>query len=500
VTGITGQCTITGIPSFGMQVLFWKESTTISDLDITGQGDADQSDSIGLIENGNAILRGKVQRENIPFPKLLKDAIATFTFYLDKPASATGQAPLQMTATFRIDKVENELDEKTKTFWDMTIVAVRQGGLTASGFANNATTSALTPRPAGNKYLYRDRSKVYDPNSLQSTSDQTFAVWGITTDNDAAEVTAIGAILAAYSTAPQTNQKQVVATGRRLSSGVMMIAVHWGYKDTVDLATYPQMVSTRSALDPFTDRNSVVITSGITVANLANTLWGQFQGVPYSKSLSVMPLTPNQKLVNYDYHNIGYLVRGSTRSGARGIKAQMSGSTPQLWVNQFFQYSGTLGGSYTGRAMIVLDYLNDYSISIRDFIIYRIILGTTIPENSSSSINGVTLPDIGQLNYETFLGLPAKTAVYQGVKFKLNLGLTAAGNMNMLVGYSFHANSNGIINGVPNNIFNRRLIQQISALTYTGPGWYSAAALGFPGVVQPTVAAAGAFGAFVSLP
>lgn len=490
VTGVVDILVNNSTVQFGALVLIWKEDTKISSADATGQGSGGLSSSQSLLEKGSVILQCKFRRDIIPFPQALKNSQGVVTFTLSKAIPGSGQADIKMSATYRFTDVAVEYDEKDKEMWAGTIIGDRVDALTTSGWANNATQSSLASNGTGNSYLYAGRQKFYDPYALRDTSDQAFLVWGMAADTDAQEVTSIAAILTAYSTPPQTLEKQHHAVGMRLSDTVMRITVHWSPRDIKDDTLFPHQVSTRSVINPFIDRDPQIFTSAATVANLANQVFKNFQSVAYAKAITVTPLTPGKKLVTFEYQNIGYLVRGKTRSGARQVEAKIVSNKPQLYVLQAFAYSAA-------RTLLILQRQYDYTANIRDFTIFRQILGTTIPENSGSSINGITLPDIGTINASSFLGLAAKTVLYQGVNFKVNLGLTANGALSMLIGYAFHSSSLGIVQGVPTGIFNRRLSKQINPAAFTTAGWYDADSLGFPDISQPPT---GDFSAFNSLP
>ena len=170
--GATGVVDITGTPQFGVRVLFWKEATTVSSANNTGQGDADLADSLALIENGTVILRGKLRKDLFPFPAVLKNASGTLTFTAFKAIPGGGQQDVKMVATVRFDRVESNVDEKTETMWDVTLGCQRISALTPSGFANNGSQPTTTARTAGNKYLYEGRSKIYDPAAIGPIVDQ----------------------------------------------------------------------------------------------------------------------------------------------------------------------------------------------------------------------------------------------------------------------------------------------------------------------------------------
>jgi len=488
VTGIV-DCVINGVTvNFGMQVYIWDEDTAVSTVENTGQGSNDLGASLNLIENGNVLLRGKVRKDLIPFPNALKDAQGTVTFTLSKGIPGGGQADVNMVATYRFNQVKVHYDDPKETMWDMTIGGPRVSALVASGFANNASSSTLTPNGSGNTYLYSGRQKLYDPNALVNTSDQPFNFWGLSADTDAAELTALGQMLAYWVTPPQASQKVHSVSVERLSSVVMRVRVHWGMLNTADEIIVPRTNSVRSYTEAFTDEQAfLVATNGtMTTAALANQIANSSQGVNYLASIIAQLRTPNINFVVAKYYNPGQLWRGSTKSGARQVKAQMSGSNAQLYVDRVVQY--TTGSN--PRGLIYLGIVDDYSVVIRDFMLFRMFTCTTIPEFGTVTVNGVskTLPQLGQMNSGTWQGLAAGTVVYQGAQFKVKIDQLTNGALTMLMGYKFHVNTYGIINGVPTSYIRRAYMRQFSGSFPSDQSWVNASTLGFPNVTQPTSA------------
>lgn len=265
--GITGAVDIAGSPQFGVKVLFWNETTDISSVNNTGQGDGDLDDSLALIESGRMLLRGKVRRDLYPFPATLKNASGTLTFTYS--AAAGGTAAVKMSCQVRFDKVDFKYDEKSETMWDITIGADRLGALTPTGFAGNGNQPTTTARTAGNKYLYAGREKHYDPATIGPIIDsslQKFNLWGVAADTDAAELTAIATILAAWNTPPQTREKVYTAAVVRLSASVVQITVQWrqlNSQDAIEVPAHIQLEDPNYLGSLLASAAVFVITSGL---------------------------------------------------------------------------------------------------------------------------------------------------------------------------------------------------------------------------------------------
>lgn len=488
--GTEGVVDIVGYPQFGAQVLFWNEDTVVSSVNNTGQGDGDIGDSLGLIENGNVILRGKVRKDLFPFPAILKNAQGTVTFYCDKaPVSGTGQADVKMTATFRIEKVSQRHDEKTETMWDITIAGQRVGDLVPSGFAGDSRQPSTTARTAGNKYLYEGRQKLYDPNSLVDMSDQMFNVWGISADTDAAEVTAITGILAAYSTAPQTGEKQHTATCHRLSSAVVRVRVHWQRLDTKDQRLFPITWSKRTAVNGYSDSVGSLVLSGTnSLATQANLLYLAFTAQNYQWALTLSPATDGQRVAKYEYLNPGIEERISAQ-GSKWIEVKASGTNSQVYISQ-----NIAGG--TGFRKVRFSRVRVDSRKVRTFIIKRHLHSPTVPEDSGSSIGGYTLPDIGKVNSDTFQGVPATQCLYDGPDLTVHLGMPGISSYPMIAGWKFKTDSAGFFENVPEGMFTH--VWEL-ATNYTGSGWTNVQDLGEP-FASITQAGTASFAAFVVPP
>ncbi len=496
-SGIRGYVNDTVGAGFGVFVLHWKEGNRLSSVDITGMGDADQSDSLSLIESGSLLIRGQVRKDLYPVPTVLKNATGTVTEYYDKAISNSGATDVNRSASYRFTEVNFEDDEKDQTLWRLTLMADRVSAVTTTGFGGTQTiTSARTP---GNKYAYEGRVKLYDPAGLNDTSDQTIFVWGLAADTDANDVATIGTILAAYTTPPQTSEKQHTITSQRLASGVIKIRIHWSPRSTTDDELFPETISTRGPSEPFTDSEAFILNDTRGTAQVSNVLNNACSNTDYLHTILVRPRTDGKKRVVYKYVNPGVLVNFHVRSGARQIAARLNGTNSQLLLANAYQYSAT-------RALLVLSYLNDYTQEINDFTIFRQVRGTHVPKADPDTINGVTLPAIGTVNSGAFLGYAEGHVAYAGVRGKVNIGLSTGGTVTfvMFMAYAFHANTYGIVTGLPQQIIGRKLVQQIGSATLTAimgslstsaPIWVNAADIGYPGIIAPP---SGSFDAFVS--
>lgn len=259
--GVTGVVDIQGSPQFGVEVLAWSPTETVSSTDNTGQGDLDLGDSLALIQNGTLILRGQVRRDLFPVPTSLKNSsgVVTFTYVQQMPGS--GATDITCSGTYRFESVKINYDEPQKDLWAITLTAVLVGAFTYAGFGAQVTSTARTP---GNKYLYTGREKVFDATDLTGAyivdrSIQVFNVWGVSADTDAQEITSIAAIIAAYTTAPQTHEKTYTATANRLSSTVIKITLVWKQLNSRDEIEVPRH---RVTTDPF-DLQSVTTSAAV---------------------------------------------------------------------------------------------------------------------------------------------------------------------------------------------------------------------------------------------
>lgn len=413
------------------------------------------------------------------------------------------QITTQLNEFLSVDKISYEKNDSkdklelpaTVTFLDnsslqshATIGRLNTTASTLTGFSLRETetvqiTAAGTPH-------YFNTTKF----GLRSTAQDILFPGNFTNqDNNSLNTTALATLLSNSSTttfsAPSglkiLSSKTVRLTGSLGAADQWQGTWELATRDSADNINFPQTVSTRSASDPFIDKDPHIIDASGNVPTQANSLWATFQSVAYAKGLRLSPLTDGKRLLVYEYRNPGVTVSGRTRSGARQIRARMSGGNPQLFVQDVYAYSAT-------RALVVLSMVLNYSAEIRDFVLFRQLTGSTIPENSGSTINGVALPDIGQINNNTFLGIAAGNVQYAGPKYKVNIGLASAGAFAIFIGYAFHENSLGIIDGVPSNIFQRRLLLQLASIP-SRQSWVNASALGFPGVAQPSAASFSAF-------
>lgn len=223
--GISGLVDVVGAPQFRARIYMFKDASNVASIDNTGEGSLGQSSSRSTLENGSLLMRGKVNRAAYPVPTNLKDSQGTITILYDYTNR------ISKIETVRIDKCDFEYDSANDQNWDVTIIASRLGAPTY----NNWPGTQVTPPAiaAGNSYLYAGRAKQADTNNIVDYSTQVIDVWGLA-DTDAAEVNSITAIIAAYSTPPQTWEKQYTATFNRTDNGGGRITIQWKPNNSAD--------------------------------------------------------------------------------------------------------------------------------------------------------------------------------------------------------------------------------------------------------------------------
>lgn len=435
--------------------------------------------------SGHFEYSGSLQLASAPMPFNQKYNRGTLTLTQQISQSGTPLDYIKLPIT--INKSEFSFNEKTKDTWNVTGAGVVNGTTaTMTWMGNPITLSTATAN-----FLQTDvgLSKTVDPLNNITSATQRFDYEGVP-DNDTGEFLATLTVLASL-IAPIDGLK--IHSGRftRTDSVGGEIAVDWRQRDTDDDINFPATFSSRSADQPNIDHDAQRLNSTASTAAFANQLFLAFQGTPYAKSLSVRPLsdggTISQYAVVFNYYNPGALVTGDTFGGGREVSAMVSGSNAQMWAQTNYAY-GTLRQIQFSKRVV-------YGSCIREFILFRQLTGTTIPEQSPSTINGVTLPLIGQTNGSSFLGISAGHCLYQGVHFKVNLGTTTAGNAPIAVGYKFYSDTLGIIDGVPDILFTRPYTT-FSSDTATQPHWMNVSNFSMASdIVVPGTAS---FDAFVS--
>lgn len=466
--------------TFGMRVLFYKESSAMTSVDNTGEGDNDQSAALSLIEHGSILMQGQIPRHIFPSPDALRDAHGQITLYLDKPLAPTGQAVLKLTATYRFTKVTMDYDDPKETTWQGTIAGDREGANAFTGWNNNASNPTFIANPSGNKYLYANRIKVVDENGgagIVDYSNREYNVWGVVADNDATELTAVAWLIALYATPPQAGEKPYTATARRLSSKVVKVSIAWRPSNSKDILELGGTSSSRSNFQPFVDVISSKVDSSSSAQTIANSLYsGFFQtvGPPYPYRLRVNKVNPNVARVMRTWLDPGILVFSGISSHQRWVPARLSGSTVQVWIAQKWTVSTGLYKYRVCRTLI--------STPVRLFTLRRMWSQTPPAPDFFAQVNTT--------NNNTFLGLSAGTVYYRGDKLSTNISNT--GILPFFTDYFFNDDPNGVFDfsGFQEGIF-------YSTANLTAATWAAASALVGVGIVG-TVPAQSNFANFLA--
>lgn len=428
---------------------------------------------------------GKVQLASPPSPFGQKYNHGTLT--LSAQIAENGNPQDYIKLPIIIDKQEFSFDEKTKDTWNVSGTGMVSGTTASMTWMGNLVT--LNQPAANNQQMDQGLSKTVDPLNNISSATQRFDYEGIA-DNDTAEFLTCLTIMSSL-IAPIEGLKIHSSHFTRTDSIGGQIAVDWRQKDTDDDINFPSTSASRASDRPFIDHDAYRLDSTANTFNFANQLWAQFQSVAYADGLTVRPLsdggTINQYAVVYEYNNPGATVSGQTWGGGREVSAIVgtTSGTAQMFALTNVQY-GTLRQIQFSKRTV-------YGSSIRRFILFRQLTGSTIPEQFPSQINGVNMPLIGQTNGTTFLGIGVGKVLYEGPRYKVNIGLASAGNFPIAIGYQFYSDSLGIVDGVPDILFSRPYIT-FSSDTATQPHWMNVSAMSLSAdIIVPSTASFNAF-------
>lgn len=481
--GITGIVDIVGAPQFNVRVYMFKDSTGATSVPNSGQSGGNQESSRGGLEVGDLVLDGLVRRDGYPAPSLMKNAIGTITIMYDF------RGPLKKVNSIRVEKVVVKYDQKDANNWHITLICTRLGAAAWSGWTGTQITP--TPPTPGTEYLYEGRQKVVDAQGLVGSSQQTIDFWGMTPNTDAGEVSEIAAIVAAYSTPPQTNQKLYSATLTMRTDGEGgRVVITWRLRNSSDDVTMPVAREWRSGLSAWTSSQPAIVTASNTMSNQADTLWAAFQSTAFARGLRLLQLNDQKRLAIYEYIDPGVELSGSTKGG-RYAMSRMSGTNPQLYVTSNITNGAGQRFITFGRQWVVTP--------MRRFIIRRNLTGATIPEQAPSTINAVTMPLIGQCNNAPFLtnvtssGMAAGQVFYEGPKYTVRTG--SGSTFPFFMGYAFTSDALGIVNGFPDGLFRQRQPCYTNATNF---GWTNVSLLGEPFATDIVAPSQASFAAFVT--
>jgi hypothetical protein len=492
--GVSGviDMAVTGIPggslTYACRVYGWDWKIALQPIDRTGRTGVPNF-RLGDFK-GRGTAEGLVQTSGFPYPDVPKYGRGTLT--LQQMADDAGSVSCGVSFPIRIHAMElgrdDERKPKAEDLWSNALSWVMDGAAVITWNGTQVTFSAPTLNFSETLVGIQ---KTYDPYGLHDRASQRIDAEGVT-NNDTSEFAMLISYIAS-AVSPGQSLKVVTTTYQKTDSAGGHFIVSWARRSTSDDTLFPHVMSSRASETPFLDHTSAILTHTSNAATLANILWNGtssgngFQSVAFAKGLVVTPLVDGKFLAVYEYRNPGATVSGTSRSGGRLVEAIVNGTSAQLYVVSNLSYG-------TGRRRIILSRRRVFGSVVRRFVLFRQLTGTTIPDQSPTTINGVTLPLIGATNNATFLGLAAGTVLYQGPKYKVNIGLASSGNFPIAIGYEFHSDSLGIVDNVPQNVFIRDTVGLIND-TNTAPHYQDSTVLGYSGITIPTQ---GSFGAFIS--
>ena len=415
-SGVTGYVDIQGTPAFTVKVYTFQDVTEASTTDTTGRGSGSFDTSIGGIDSGTLLLRGKVQRKGYPAPANLRNASGSITLTYD----VSGNTPVTKTQTIRILRCEFLFNIKDEANWDVTITAQRTGNTAYTGWGGDQITPSEPA--AGNSLLYPGSTKLIDANKISEDSIQRIAVWGLSADTDAAEITSVSATLAIYATPPQTSEKVFNTSFERINSVSGIVTITWRLSDTLDEVQLPLTISDRSAQEPWTDMVCAVVACASTdaVADLATNYWNAFQSADFAYKVTLTKINPIRARVLYFYRNPGVLVNGYTSGQIENVRAYCDGSTVYVFVKDAIQIASGVYHIFLAESRQI--------VSVRRFRVHRQYTGSTIEDQQSL---------LGHTNDATFLGIGAGKVLYEGAEYETNIGLTYPGNYPIGIVYNF---------------------------------------------------------------
>lgn len=229
--GVSGQIAFRGTSiKYWMKVMEWSLSGSSVVVPATAQGSAGLENSVGSTESGGIILVGEVTTDGFPLPPNIRYATADLVIQMTD--GVTGSI------TVRINQYDVKYKEGSQNLWSVKLVCTRTGGTAWAGFLGSQTSNGTLP--STNDYLYAGRNKVADAFGLIDESTQVVLFGPLGADTDAAEVTAIGSVLAAYITPPQVNEKVRTTTIERIDDVLARVTIHWTKKTSADDILNPE--------------------------------------------------------------------------------------------------------------------------------------------------------------------------------------------------------------------------------------------------------------------
>jgi hypothetical protein len=191
----------------------------------------------------------------------------------------------------------------------------------------------------------------------------------------------------------------------------------YGTSTTAQRIVYGSSRSWRSAISPHEDVIGEIVNSTTSDLTAANAIWTIIQSAQNLQGVAVKTLSPTKKLSVYHYSDPGTLVTGSTRGEPRMLPAIMRNGSAQTYVS-VKTVAGTLKAVTIMGARVIRP--------VRNFVVEVTYSGTTIPDQAAY---------VGYANSDTYLGIAAGGLIYNGVAYRINIGLSGAYGMRL--GYEF---------------------------------------------------------------
>lgn len=496
VDGVNGAATQ---PTFDVRVFGWDFLGHYAVVDRAGRAGAPL---VRLGDwNSKFKFHGKPQLTSPPWPTNPQNASGSLVVTLEKDQNNNVLNGFTLPVAVNVQNFSR--DEKTTDLWDLS------GEATANGLPSiiwQGKQVIISVPAANTAETYAGLSKIYDPNALRTRATTRYDIQGVA-DNDTSEMSALVHLVASFApyggpaappfTVGETTFLSVAKVvdaewlpNRDKNGG--QIAIHWALKDTVDDELFPNTVSTRSPIRPWTDSIAVLeVTSG-DVSDQATSLMSaaQTQNFFEGMTLTANPV-PNLRKFVQRFINPGIGLRARA-TGPREVQSQilpasMTTSSPIAMV--YIMDPPTVGNKpwASGMRQIQLDRIWVTDQPLRRLILTRMIPSTgQVPDSPPAQIGGVDLPTIGSINstagsFNSIMGVAPYTVSYNGAFVSTNLSLS--GVRQYYMGYFFIVEPLGVVSNIPQRYFNSN---QPLVTTYTASGWTPVSSIGLSSITVPS--------------
>ncbi len=439
---------------------------------ITGPGDAQQTKGYGSNVGGTFTCDGDVREDQYPFPVNLNNVKGNITIQMDTGCSILIPILIESLALLHRSEKDN--------VWKVAVAAHKDGAFSYPGW--NGTLQVYSAPTLSIKEINAGTVKVLDANNLYTHYPVRYLL-PLSASTNAAISNAVTNFIS-VTAAPATGLKFATAAVHRLDDKAAFMLGDWSLLSTADRVTIPHLHSFRSNNGPATDSVGTLTAASSTVAIQSNTLFAAWQANAFADSVTLEAKNDLERVAIYHYFNPGVQVIGESGPLNELMPARFSGGSIQLFVMENY-----LPFSTSTRRWIRLSKMRLTGATVRRFKILRMIVSTVLPDQSPTTINGVTLPLFRQTNNASFLGLAAGTCQYLYATYSVNI--SAAGTFNFKMEYHFEENSSGFFDNVPDNLFKGP--QWFTTASTTKMDWVNSSALNVSTITQPSQASFAAF-------